>query len=348
MTVVDPLSSRARRTVTPSAGRMAAGEYAGAPRPRHPGFRTEVARAPRPTRLACVPSPEFRPPVSRCSAGPATITTLPSGDIDRLMIPTSSNAPRGSSSRASPTPRRRESRRHYVPLHRPRAGDALPMIVSNGRRGGTDGVRQTTQGLPLASAWPEDWPFIIVPPQKPLERPGGEDHVSLVKACMGFVRARYSIDERRAPSHRALPGGHGTRMIASMMPGASPPPPVCGYGSGGLRRRDRPCLPSTKSPRPSPTRPSGLPGDKTTSFPCAQTKSMIDAIRRRRASPAQHRSRLPTVAPSRPIHAPHDHLPDLNHGCWDRAYRGTPTPDAPSESIAQWFLRFRRDAPTDR
>ena len=89
-------------------------------------------------------------------------------------------------------------------------------------------------------------------------------------------------------------------------------------------------------------------GDKDDVVPCAQTKSMIDAIRRRRESSA-------SLAPADRQRLAADPLlrmtiyPDLNHGCWDRAYRvGTSTPDAPSESIAQWFLRFRRDAPTDR
>lgn len=251
------------------------------------------------------------------------------------------------------TPGGRESRfAYYVPRIAHEQVTPLPMIVFLNGSGecGTDGVRQTTQGLlPAVLNKPEDWPFIIVFPQKPSSDSEWEDHASLVKACMDFVRARYSIDERRVYLTGLSQGGHGTWMIASMMPGAfAAIAPVCGYGPGGYGVEADPASLDKVAASLADTPVWAFHGDKDDVVPCAQTKSMIDAIRRRRESSA-------SLAPADRQRLAADPLlrmtiyPDLNHGCWDRAYRvGTSTPDAPSESIAQWFLRFRRDAPTDR
>ncbi len=219
-----------------------------------------------------------------------------------------------------------------------------PMIVFLNGSGecGTDGVRQTTQGLlPAVLNKPRDWPFVIVFPQKPESDSEWEDHEAMVLAAIEQTQREVRIDPRRIYLTGLSQGGHGTWMIASRHPRLfAAIAPVCGYGPGGFGVEPDPqsfarvaeALASANTPV------WAFHGVKDDVVPSKQTDLMIEALleaRTRAGSSAEIRKTL---------------YPDLNHGCWDRAYReGGPasdveraTPAATNQTIAEWFLTHRR------
>ncbi len=169
---------------------------------------------------------------------------------------------------------------------------------------GTDGLKQTTVGLlPAAKAHPDQWPCIIIMPQKPVQKAQWEDYEPLVLASLKAAQSELNIDKHRTSLTGLSQGGHGTWMIGAHHPDLfSAFAPCCAYGD--------PALVANKL--------AGKPvwafhGEKDDVVPPADTMRMIEAIR------AQHKSPEPKLTL----------YPDANHNCWDNAYN--------NENLGLWL-----------
>lgn len=225
-----------------------------------------------------------------------------------------------------------------------RMREGWPMIVFLNGSGecGTDGVRQTTQGLlPAVLNKPQDWPFVIVFPQKPESDSEWEDHEAMVLAAIEQTKREVHIDTRRIYLTGLSQGGHGTWMIASRHPRLfAAIAPVCGYGPGGYGVEPDPkAFARVAEALAGANMPVwAFHGLKDDVVPSSQTDLMVDAVlaaRLRTSGPAEVRKTI---------------YPDLNHGCWDRAYReggpvgGTEAGQAgvKNQTIAEWLLLHTR------
>lgn len=217
--------------------------------------------------------------------------------------------------------------------HAGNLGAGWPVIVFLNGRGecGTDGTRQLTQGLfPAVISKPEDWPFIILFPQKPDQGSQWEDHESPVLRLLEAVHARYPTDRSRVYLTGLSQGGHGTWMIAARNPSLfAAIAPVCGYGplaDPADLSQERRRIPFTEEFGTVAGALTNMPvwafhGELDDIVPASQSRGMVAAINSARQGGSGPEPKL-TV------------YPDLNHGSWDRAYR--------EAGIGAWFLEFPR------
>jgi predicted peptidase len=193
----------------------------------------------------------------------------------------------------------------WVPAgYDPKVASPCVVFLHGSGECGTDGLKQTTVGLlPAANADPAQWNCVIVMPQKPVQAAEWEEHEALVLGCLEEARRELNIDARRLSLTGLSQGGHGTWMIGARHPEVfSALAPVCAYGH-----------PTTVAPRLVGKPVWAFHGEKDEVVPPDQTKRMIDALRANRQSP-EPRLTL---------------YPDLNHNCWDRAYR--------EEDLGRWL-----------
>lgn len=231
-------------------------------------------------------------------------------------------------------------REHAYSLYLPRGFNTRPnhpwpMIVFLNGSGecGTDGVRQLTQGLlPAVLNKPGDWPFVVLFPQKPDSDSEWEDYDALVMACMDKTMQNHRIDPSRVYLTGLSQGGHGTWMIAARHPDRfAAIAPVCGYGPGGygVEPDARAFAQVAASLRDMPV--CCFHGAKDDVVPPSQSELMAAAIKSDRAAAGVNRSADADNRLRLTIY------PDLNHGCWDRAYR--------EGGLEQWFVNFTRPRP---
>ncbi|MFN8588488.1 MAG: alpha/beta hydrolase-fold protein [Candidatus Eisenbacteria bacterium] len=97
---------------------------------------------------------------------------------------------------------------------------------------GTDGERPTWVGLgPALKAHPEQWPYVVVFPQKPTDQEEWEERESLALAALDDAVRTFGVDAGRVALMGMSQGGHGAWLI-----GARHPErwrclvPICGYG----------------------------------------------------------------------------------------------------------------------
>jgi len=181
---------------------------------------------------------------------------------------------------------------------------------------GTDGLKQIIQGLGSAIQWNQsEWPFIVLLPQKPVERDQWETYDTSLMAILDKAKSDYNIDLDRIYLTGLSQGGHGTWALASKHPGIfAAIAPICGYSS--------------------PLTPEGI-ADSIGNVPVwafhglddnvvkpEETTKIVDAIKMHR----QGKSEAAEVKSSL--------YPGVNHGSWDRAYR--------TEHLAAWLLSHRR------
>jgi predicted peptidase len=159
---------------------------------------------------------------------------------------------------------------------------------------GTDGLRQTAVGLPpAAKADPQQWPCVIVMPQKPVQAAEWEEYEPLVLACLEQAKRELNIDAKRVSLTGLSQGGHGTWMIGARHPELfAALAPVCGYGH-----------PNTVASRLKGKPIWAFHGEKDDVVPVEETKRMIGALRGNQPEPKM------TL------------YPDANHNSWDQAYR---------------------------
>lgn len=198
----------------------------------------------------------------------------------------------------------------------------LIMFLHGSGECGTDGSKQVMQGLGAAAMWDTAaWPAVIVMPQKMEQAWSWEQDEGLVLAAMEEVRRGWTIDPTRVYLTGLSQGGCGTWAIASRHPEMfAAIAPVCGYldrkrpgGEFGDANDAAKIAPGLK----------GVPvwafhGEKDDVVPASQSRLLAEAV-----TAAGGDVKL-TI------------YPDLNHGCWDRAYRG--------EKLCEWLLSHRRMA----
>lgn len=213
----------------------------------------------------------------------------------------------------------------YVPREY-RDGQAWPCIIFLNGSGecGEDGQRQLTQGLfPAMINAPADWPFVVIFPQKPTRASTWADHDAYVMATLERTRREVSIDAGRIYLTGLSQGGAGTWAIGAKHPEMfAAIAPVCGFGDGeavGPALREMPIW--------------AMHGEKDDVVPIGQSEKLVNAAAGQRTvelNPASGSSLKPgTKSPLR-----FSRFADLNHGCWDRAYRDM--------ELGEWFLSFRR------
>lgn len=201
----------------------------------------------------------------------------------------------------------------------PPAGWPCIVFLNGSGECGTDGQRQLTQGLfPAALNKPQDWPFVIVFPQKPTSKTLWAQHDQMVLACLQTAFNRRPVDRRRVYLTGLSQGGRGTWEIAARHPGLfAAIAPVCGFGPV---EQTAPALAGTPV--------WAFHGEKDDVVRPEQTRAMVAAIAAARNQPPSH----PTADDGLSTTLRQTIYPDLNHGCWDRAYR--------EAGIGRWLLRF--------
>jgi len=110
---------------------------------------------------------------------------------------------------------------------------AWPLVVFLHGAGecGDDG-RQAQVGLgPAVASRPEQWPCLVLMPQKSTRDREWEEFEGPVLAAIADARARWNVDDDRIVLTGLSQGGHGTWVIGARHPGLfSCLVPVCGYG----------------------------------------------------------------------------------------------------------------------
>ncbi|MBC7771076.1 MAG: dienelactone hydrolase family protein [Pyrinomonadaceae bacterium] len=181
---------------------------------------------------------------------------------------------------------------------------------------GTDGLKQVIQGLGGAIQWNEsEWPFIVLFPQKPVEREQWEFYDAPVMAMLARAKSDYNIDADRVYLTGLSQGGHGAWAFASRHPGTfAAIAPICGY--------DRPFTPTHIADTIGNVPVWAFHGLADDVVRPVDTTTIIEAINAARAGKADAAEVKMSL------------YEGVNHGSWDRAYR--------TEHLGAWFLSHRR------
>ena len=197
-------------------------------------------------------------------------------------------------------------------IYVPRDYDAersWPLLVFLNGRGecGTDGVKHLAIGLgPAIMFHPDEWPFIVLFPQKPNPESEWEDHDAAVMAMVERANSHYSIDASRCCLTGLSQGGHGTWTIGANHPEVwSALAPICGYGK-----------PADLAESLKGTPIWCFHGDADEAVPVSESNEIVAAINEKGGRPKL------TI------------YPGVGHNSWDRAYR--------EEGLAAWLLSHRR------
>lgn len=203
----------------------------------------------------------------------------------------------------------------------PRSYDAIKpwpciLFLHGSGESGTDGLKQVIQGLGGAIQWNEaEWPFIVLFPQKPVEREQWEFYDTAVMSMLSQAQTDYNIDADRVYLTGLSQGGHGTWAFASKHPGTfAAIAPICGY--------DRPLKPSEIASRIGNVPIWAFHGLADNVVKPEDTTSVIEAVRAARAGKADAAEVKMSL------------YEGVNHGSWDRAYR--------TEKLAAWLLSHSR------
>jgi predicted peptidase len=206
---------------------------------------------------------------------------------------------------------------------------AWPCIIFLNGSGecGSDGQRQLTQGLfPAMLNAPHDWPFVALFPQKPTRASTWLEHDDLVLGILAAAQRGCNIDVRRVYLTGLSQGGAGTWAIASKHPSLfAAIAPICGFGDAASIGDSLDTMPVW-----------AMHGEKDDVVPITQSQLLVDAVkaasgRRLDVNPMGGSS----LEPGDKSDLRFTRFPDLNHGCWDRAYRDM--------ELGEWLLSFARE-----
>ena len=202
----------------------------------------------------------------------------------------------------------------------------LILFLHGSGESGTDGQHQMAVGIGPRVLWnPEQYPAVIVFPQKPRIEDEWEDHVEAVKAMLERAEREYRIDPKRVYLTGLSQGGHGVWTINAAMPGTfAALAPICGY----VQRQHRDGKGEERWPMDLESAEftgivdaaSGIPtwvfyGEADDVVPPAQADA---AVARLRAAGSD--VKLTTY-------------PGVGHNSWDQAYG--------SEGLGAWLLEQR-------
>lgn len=201
-------------------------------------------------------------------------------------------------------------RRHVVYL--PRDYDAAkkwPLVVFLNGAGecGTDGQKQLLAGLaPALCNRAEEWPCVVLFPQKPDRASAWEDWDAMLMAQLAATQREFAIDPDRITLTGLSQGGHGTWVLGARHKEIwAALAPICGYGDPVPLAKDLAALPIW-----------AFHGEADTAVPVAQSKALCEAVRAAGGTPKL------TL------------YPGVGHNSWDKAYR--------DEKLAAWLLAQRK------
>lgn len=173
---------------------------------------------------------------------------------------------------------------------------------------GTDGAKQMAVGLgPAIMKRPDQWPFVVIFPQKPSPHEQWSQHEAAVMAMVREAEESYNIDPARRYLTGLSQGGNGTMVLGARHARLwAALAPICGYGD----------------PEPIADKLKEMPiwcfhGEADRVVPVDQSKAFVEAVRAAGGSP-----RLTLY-------------PDVDHNSWDLAYQ--------TEGLAAWLLSHRRE-----
>jgi len=207
-------------------------------------------------------------------------------------------------------------------------GPALLFLHGAGECG-TDGKKNLEAGLP----WhirneTQNWPFVIIVPQKPTLESEWEDHAEAVLAMLDEAAEEGLYEPARLAITGLSQGGHGTIMIASMHPERfQAAAPVCGYvdryfsteGDGVARdpvtAEDEPVIAAAETLAKMPV--WLFHGTLDDVVPPEESRALAVAIKERRGD------------------VQFTEFKGANHNAWDPAYS--------NPELAEWFVEQTKE-----
>lgn len=209
-----------------------------------------------------------------------------------------------------------------------KGGPAVLFLHGYGESG-TDNRKQLTVGLPpRANAHPEQWPFVLIAPQKPVFNSEWEEHERAVLHFLKEAADRRLYDPERLAITGLSQGGHGTIMLAKVhLDRFVAAAPVCGY-LRPIFNKDH-----ERIDHPEAT---------------ADTPEYADAAKKLKALPTWFwhggSDSVVPVAESRALHealkmidakTKYTELPGVDHNSWDAAYGNS--------ELRDWFMKALRN-----
>lgn len=194
----------------------------------------------------------------------------------------------------------------YVPQSYDPAKPMPSIIFLNGAgECGTDGYRQVYHFGGAIMLKADEWPFIIMFPQKQDVKTKWEDEEPMVMEVLSKTKAEFNVDDSRLYLTGLSQGGHGTWTIAAKHPDMfAAIAPCCGWADEDV----------AKSVSKLPIWTFHGDKDEAVKLECSQEmQNWIEA--------AGGACKL-TV------------YPGVGHNSWDNAYR--------NENLAGWFLEHKK------
>lgn len=193
----------------------------------------------------------------------------------------------------------------YVPrTYREDTPNATIVFLHGRGESGSDGLFQLFNGLPPAILRKRDeWPFLVVAPQKPEFDKLWPTERETVNAILRDVEKAYTVHPHQRYLTGLSQGGHGTIALAKRLVwDFAAIAPVCGWSEGPTAAaKDLADMPLW-----------AFHGEKDQAVKPEGSKDLVAALEKLGAHPKL------TL------------YPELGHNCWDAAYR-----DA---GLAEWFL----------
>ncbi|MBS0186998.1 MAG: hypothetical protein JSS51_02945 [Planctomycetes bacterium] len=209
----------------------------------------------------------------------------------------------------------------YVPRSYDPSKPTPAIVFLHGRgESGTDGQKQIAVGLGSALQLHSDqWPFIVIFPQKPDFESQWVDHKQMVLDILAKTQTEYNIDQNRVYLTGLSQGGAGTWALGSLYPDKwAALVPVCGY----YRNMGDQFLPPAIAIKVKDLPIWAFHGLKDNVVPPEQTTAVVDAIQQVQIG---QQNLVPIKITL---------LPDADHNAWDPAYR--------NYNLGQWFLQYVR------
>lgn len=206
-----------------------------------------------------------------------------------------------------------------------KGGPAILFLHGYGESG-TDNRKQLSVGLPpRANAHPEQWPFVLIAPQKPVFNSEWEDHERAVLYFLKEAADRGLYDPEKLAITGLSQGGHGTIMFAQTHPDRFvAAAPVCGYlrpiFNEDRERINHPeATPETPAYKKAAEKLAKLPtwfwhGDSDSVVPVAESRALHQALNQIDAE------------------TKYTELPGVDHNSWDAAYT--------SEELGEWIEKI--------
>lgn len=203
-------------------------------------------------------------------------------------------------------------------------GQAAILFLHGAGECGTDGNKNLEAGLPWhVRNETENWPFVIIVPQKPTLESEWEDHDEALMAMLDEAAEDGLYDPEQLSITGLSQGGHGTIMVASMHPDRfQAAAPICGYvdrrmSTEGERMKEVPATPEDKSVIDAATKLAKMPvwlfhGTLDDIVPPEESRSLAEALKSKDA-PVQFTE-----------------YPDANHFSWPAAYS--------DPALSAWFV----------